>query len=114
MNAAKLGLLGCGASEVVLKGSLGVVEGALMEDDVSVWVALVVSLVDGHGVGELSVVNASVVLGGHFGGQVLSEVMSELTLSIEVEIGRERDLDLVEETTVGTLELIDGSPESIG
>jgi hypothetical protein len=98
----------------VLKRSLGVVLGALMEDDVSMRVALVVSLVDGHGVGELSVVNASVVLGGHLGGQVLGEVMGELTLSIEVELSREGDLDLVEETTVGTLELIDGSPESIG
>ena len=59
-------------------------------------------------------VNASVVLGGHLGGEVLGEVMGELALSIEVELGREGDLDLVEETTVGTLELIDGSPESIG
>lgn len=62
-HAASFGVLGAGACEVVLCRSLRRVCGAFVEDDMSVGVVVVVSAVDGEGVGELCLVAAGQLLG---------------------------------------------------
>jgi hypothetical protein len=63
-HAACFGVFGAGACEVVLWRSLRRVSCTLVEDNMGVRVVVVVSAVDGEGVGELCLVTAGQLLGG--------------------------------------------------